>query len=172
MDCISVIMSLVSNYCAMFVLINVVVFWKLINWLICENNYIDRYKHCTIIRYQAQNHANTVHFGLRKATKRILDNLNWTATWDDIGHRGTSWDIVGHRWTSWDTVGHRGTPWDTVGHCWTPLDKVGQRWTTLDNVGQRGTTWYNVGQRGTTWDNVGQRGTTWDTGRHRGMRAF
>ena len=55
MDCISVILSLVSNYCAMFVLINVIVFWKLINWLICENNYIDRYKHCTIIRNRTGN---------------------------------------------------------------------------------------------------------------------
>ena len=54
-------------------------------------------------RYQAKNYA-PVQFGSPKATKRILDDLDWTST-----------PLRGHRWTSWDVVGHRGTPWDACG---------------------------------------------------------
>ena len=116
-----------------------------------------------------------------KNAKRILDDLDWTATWDTVGfhwssmdlqkprkefwmiytglHCWTPWDTVGHRWTSWDTVGHRGTSWDIVGHRGTPWDTVGHRGTSLDIVGHRWTPLDTVGRRGTPWNTVGHRGT-------------
>ena len=52
-----------------------------------------------------------------KNAKRILDDLDWTAT-----RCSPSVSIVGHRWTPLDIVGQRGTPWDNMGHRWTPWD--------------------------------------------------
>ena len=131
-----------------------------------------------------------------KNAKRILDDLDWTATWDTVGFHWSSVDLQKPRKEFWMiyTGLQRGTPlvqcgspntakrilddlhWtaplDIVGHRWTSLDIVGHRWTPLDIVGHRWTSLDTVGRRWTPLDIVGHRWTPLDTGGHRRMLAF